>query len=247
MQGAATITRSDFEQWAQATLGTPKTPSLRTLAKISGISKSTLSYQLNTGTIPATTIIKISRGIGSSPLKDLTTFEGFEKLLDTATPTTAEILALISPRDLLLEAARRLGAQYTGWHIDRFTPGKTYWSQWFKAAAPDATYAALKELIGISETQIAKNHREAGWSVEHLVLMSRTFNFNAAVALVVSGNLTFQEVGLPPTIRETALADASDEELQLRIEKIATSLAEKMNPSSSIKSEPKYVVLDVLG
>lgn len=247
MPQAATISRSQFEQWATVALGTAKTPSVRALAKVSGISKSTLSYQLNADAIPASSVIQISRGLGASPLDDLATFPGFESLLETAKePTTAELLTLISPRDLLLEAARRLGTHYTNWQLDTFTPGKTYWGAWFKTAAPRATYAALRDLIGISETQIAKNHKEAAWSVEHLALMSQNFAFSAQMALVVSGSLTFHEVGLSPDIREAALADASDEDLQFRIEKLAASLAEKMN-TASIKSEPKHVILDVLG
>ncbi|WP_237218706.1 hypothetical protein [Rothia nasimurium] len=247
MPHTASISRSQFEQWATAALRTSKVPSVRALAKVSGISKSTLSYQLNADAIPASSVIQVSRGIGGSPLADLGSFPGFEQLLEPVqAPSTAELLALVSPRDLLLEAARRLGTEFAHWQMDEFTPGKTYWSPWFKTAAPRATYSAVRELIGISETQIAKNHKEGNWSVEHLALMSQAFDFNALMALVVSGNLTFQEVDLSPTIRQQALADASDEDLQFRIEKLVPSLAEKMN-TSSIDCEPKHVILDVLG
>lgn len=246
MPHTATITRSQFEYWAQAALQTAKPPSVRALAKVSGISKSTLSYQLNADSIPAASIIKISRGIGSSPLQDLASFPGYENLLiSNVSPSRQELLALISPRDILLETARRLGVRYTHWDIDDFKAGKEYWGPWFKTAAPTATYSALRDLVGISDTQIAKNHKEASWSIEHMALMSQKFHFSIQLALAVSGSLSFREAELSPNIRQDALASATDEELQHRNELLATSLAEKMNKPT--ESEPKHVVLDLLG
>lgn len=246
MPHTASITRSQFEHWAQAVFLTSKTPSVRALAKASGISKSTISYQLNADSIPASSIVKISRGLNRSPLEDLATFQGLETLAAPSTlPTTAELLTLISPRDILLETARRLGVSYTNWQIDHFIPHADCWAAWFKTAAPAATYAAIRELIGISDTQIAKNHKEGNWSIEHIALMSQKFSFNPQLALVVSGSLNFREAGLSPTIRQEALAAATDEELQHRNESLAPSLADRMN--RSIESEPKHVILDVLG
>lgn len=246
MPAPVTITRSEFEWWAQDAMGLRKPPSVRALAKVSGISKSTLSYQLNAGSVPAASVIKISRGLGNSPLEDLASFAGFEGLqLPAAPPTQAELLTLISPRDILLESARRLGVQIDSWQIDDFLPGKSVWSPWFKTVAPKATYAAVKGLVGISETQIANNHRESSWSVEQLALMGQEFDFSIPMALVVSGNLNFCEVGLSPNIRQAALVEASDEELQARSEKVTASLAETIR--KSVEDRPKHVILEYLG
>lgn len=228
------IPRSGFEGWLKAVLETEKIPSLRSISKSSGISKSTLSYQLNSDTIPAATILKISRGLDLSPTKELSKFKGFEPLNESSAFLPKEILPLIAAKDIYLESALRLGADIPAVNLSPIDQGGAdIWSSWFKAAAPNATYAALKNLIGISETQIARNNREAAWSVEQIIAMAQVFSFSPVLGLAAAGSITFNEAGLTLDARTQALRQASNEDLQAWVQVIAPSLTSDIKQNES--------------
>lgn len=226
MPQLATITRSQFEQWVQGAFEVTKVPSVRAISKVSGISKSTLSYQLNADFIPAQNIIKISRGIGKPPRHELSQFRGLELYRQPMrSPADAELLALVPPGDVLVEGARRLGAVFLDWQPGVLRAGQDAWADWFKVAAPNVSSAALQEITGFSSPQVSKHQKEATWSIEHIALMSQTLGFDAVFALAVSGNLTYEEAGLSPDIAPATLANFADDELQKRTSTIAKSLA----------------------
>lgn len=228
------IPRSGFEGWLKAVLETEKIPSLRSISKSSGISKSTLSYQLNSDTIPAATILKISRGLGLSPTKELSKFKGFERLNESSGFLPKDLLPLIAAKDIYLESALRLGAEIPAVNLTPIAQGgEDIWSSWFKAAAPNATYAALKNLIGISETQIARNNREAAWSVEQIIAMAQVFSFSPVLGLAAAGSITFNEAGLTLDARTQALRQVSNEDLQTWVQVIAPSLTSDIKQNES--------------
>ena len=101
-----TIERNSFEQWVSSALNTPKIPSVRKVAKIGGISKSTLSYQLTANAIDPRIVIAVSRGQDLNPLQQLGTFPGYESLKNKPQSLNIpEVLSLIHDRDVYAEIA----------------------------------------------------------------------------------------------------------------------------------------------
>lgn len=220
------ISRASFERWAQVAFGETKSPSIRKIAKIGGISKSRLSYQLNADTVDPRIIIAISRGLSLNPKEQLSLFTGYEQLVKPpAIPTAEEILALVSFRDLLTAITHRLGIHTIPKDLD-MPPSSSTWSSWFKAAASGITYAQIREATGLSQTMISKYQQSAGWGIEEIIQISQAFGLNLHMALVAAGDLTLNESGLPPLLREKILKSASDETLQDQLEKRASSLVQ---------------------
>lgn len=220
------ITRTDFEQWVAHACNKVNTPSVRKVAKIAGVSKSRLSYQLTANQIDSHIIIEVSRGLHRQPLKDLSLFSGYQSLAEKPrTPKTEELLTLVSNRDIYAEISRRLGLEPAAKKLDTTTKSQT-WHAWFKQAVPKASYAELKELTGVSQAMIARNHSAGNWSIEQILSMASHYNFSPHLGLVAAGKITFGEAGYPDTLAERTLSAASAEQLQFRLEKIATSLAQ---------------------
>lgn len=240
----APITRTDFEQWVARAFNEVKTPSVRKIAKTAGISKSRLSYQLTANQIDSHIIIEISRGLHRHPLIDLSLFNGYQRLAEKPkTPNTEELLALISNRDIYAEIARRLGLEPATKKLDATTKSQT-WHAWFKQAAPKASYADLKELTGISQAMIARNHNAGNWSIEQILSMADRYNINPHLGLVAAGKITFSEAGYSDTLAEHTLSEATAEQLQLRLEKISTSLAQ--NIEDHAERELTHAVVEYL-
>lgn len=238
------IDRATFEQWVTNAFKTSNTPSVRKVAKIGGISKSTLSYQLTTNAIDPRNIIAIARGQSLNPLHQLCTFAGYESLKNKPKPLNVpEVLSLIHNRDIYAEIARRFHLGIEEKKLDPVAKENT-WYSWFKTAAPNATYANLKEITGISQSMVTRNHQAANWSIEQLIAISHALNLSPHIALVASGNLTLREAGYSATTKEQALAAATNQELQSRLEKIAPNLAQ--NLEQHLESEITHAIVEHL-
>lgn len=239
------ISRAEFEQWAQRTFALPKTPSIRTIAKVSGISKSTISYQMNSDAVAASSVVKISRGLGLAPLEELFGFRGFSFAKETPSLITRrDLLMLSSYQSIFVEAARRLGASVGAWAADDFSLGSEQWISWFKAVAPQVTYADMSKVTGLSEAQVGNNQRGASWDIENLFLMGSVFSFDIPFSLVLCGYLSLSEIGIFDRDVRFALAESRDDEVMGRIGQVLPHFSELVEES---KNRVKNTFIDKLG
>lgn len=239
------ISRVEFEHWAQKVFNLPKTPSVRAIAKVSGISKSTISYQMNSDALAASSVIKISRGLGLSPLDELLDFQGFSFIKGvSSSPSLNDLLMVVPHQNIFVEAARRLGFSIPGWEVTESSLSSENWISWFKSAAPDVTYSDIKKVTGLSEAQIGKNQRSASWDIESISLMGSVFSFNIPFSLGVCGHLSLNEIGIHDQDLKYALVNSSNDEIIQRIKQILPHFSDLAENS---KDGLKSTFLDHLG
>lgn len=239
------ISRAEFEQWAQRVFVLPKTPSMRAIAKVSGISKSTISYQMNSDAVAAISIVKISRGLGLSPLEELLGFKGFSFVKDTPSMVKrSDLLMLASYQSIFGEAARRLGASVAEEEKDDFSMGSERWVSWFKGVVPQVTYLDISKVTGLSEAQVGNNQRGASWDIENLFLMGSVFSFDIPFSLVLCGYLSLSEIGIFDRDVRCALAESGNDEIAGRIGQILPYFSDLME---EYKNSVKNAFIDKLG
>lgn len=196
-----TITKTEFETWLVKTLKTQKPPSLRKVASYGALSKSTLAYQIKNDSIDPHTVFAIARGIGKNPLHELSTFHNFS-FLATAKENPAsdtEILFALAVPDVLREILRRYEVSTAPLSLTETSPEQS-WQRWFKACAPQVASKDIQGVLGISTTSISRNQQTGRWNMQQIFILTQNFHLHTAIALVVSGFLSWREAGYPEKV-----------------------------------------------
>jgi hypothetical protein len=205
-----------FQLWLH---GVAPAASTADICRISGIKRTTLAQQLVRGKVAETTLVRISRALGLSPLAALGSFPNFAELADDPQPpTAAELVSQIATMDLLRAVIGRSSRAHGG--EERSAPAAL-------SPAPHATSVRnwvdaiddgeLRHRVSVA-TRVAPQNFSAQLTANRLspelaVATARAAGVGSTGGLVATGLITEEEAGWAPNAKQSALAALSDGEL----------------------------------
>lgn len=205
------INTDRFDAWASSvwTDGSTYTPGK--VAKLAGISRSSFYFQRNKGYVEASVVLALSRGLGRPPLGELLKFDNTEIFEEFSRPTDEEVLSQIGVEHLMEELLARLHGDKVDHHPPA-PPEPHAVKRWLDAAELHGMYSSLSEAMGLSSQQVlSKKLTENRLTIGELAALCVYGELNGRFGLVVTGMMTFEEVGYPFDIREQVLKSTRSE------------------------------------
>lgn len=207
MRDQLKIEKDRFDAWAQSVWNIAEySPSK--VAKVTGISKSSFFFQRSKDYVEASIIVALARALDLNPLDELLKFNEFEIFEPLKEPTVEEVLSQIPPECLMEELLARLRHEKAE-HYPPTMPEPGGLKRWLDTTDLHGTYGNLAEAMGLASIQVlSKKVNENRITLGQLVAMCQHSRLNARFGLVVTGMMTWTEVGLPWNIREKMLGSA---------------------------------------
>lgn len=207
-KGPVKIKKERFDEWVSSVRYDSEETSPSTVAKLAGISKSSFFFQRGKGYVEASVIIALSRALKLHPLDELLKFSEFQIFEDSTQPTEDELLSQVSPENLMEELLGRLRHESVE-HYPQTMPEPYGLKRWLDTTALHGEYAKLAKEMGLASIQVlSKKINENKLTLEQLVSMCDFGRLNARFGLVVTGTMSWEEVGFPWNAREKALQEA---------------------------------------
>lgn len=190
------LSRSETQAWLD---DVSSGSSLSRVTELAGIPRFRVAQQLTRNSVAPSTITAIARGLGLSPLNQLSRFQDFSNL-SGENPTIAEIPTFVQTAPLLEATANRINQVNT----DEAQLGNEYYGlaslHWVNAADDGGLRAYLQEHLKISQSTLWKMLRTR--LREDVGLMIAEYaNFTPISALVVADVLTGSEAEWSPNVR----------------------------------------------
>lgn len=197
-----------FDAWALSVWGDQEDFTPSRVAKIAGISKSSLFFNRRKGELEANVVLQLARGLNLNPLDEITKFDEFAFLEKRIEPSIVEVLSQVSPETLMEAILCRLNHEETMEPLEP-TPITGGLKRWLDAVGMHGKYGELaKQLelsIGALSVKISENRLDLG----QLATLCALGKLNGRFALVVTGHLTWEEAGFSRAAREVALRESS--------------------------------------
>ncbi|TDW64683.1 hypothetical protein EDF51_11347 [Curtobacterium sp. PhB25] len=163
-------------------------------------------------------VVAVSRALGRNPVQDLRSFPAFAAV-DAVQPSAPEALSQVEVEDVLLEISKRRRSQIArmvggaGYELQSF-PFEDSTRYWFDAIDTDGTLRAkLIDATTLDKASLSRAISANTLSPEQAVVAATIADGTPTVGLVVTGLVSPAEAGWSPTLRDTALIEASDTEL----------------------------------
>lgn len=225
-----------LKQWAENIQPHPSSLTWKKIAEQARFSLVTVMRQKSKGAMDPQIVLEISRRWGRDPLVELGQFPGYEALAQAPDqfPTT-EILTQIPPELILQEVWARLGGQppeqlqIPGWGQFPYA-----FSSWISAMGPRDYNAAIRSVLGVSDSAVAKKITTPQFKVEEVVVVCVELELNARLALLILGHITEGEARIDPNLRESALKYSSGEELIEQIHHVERFMRRRLQISESV-------------
>lgn len=181
----------------------------------SGVKRSTLAQQLVRGKVAESTVVAVARAYGRNPVLGLAEFEQYRELASSlAPPTDAEVLSQTPTARLLYELLVRVGAQPP----QAPPPASSEHAavrQWVEAIDDGDLRHRVSVAAGIAPQNFSAQLTANRLTPELAVRTAREAGVGLRNGLVVTGLVTAEEAGWPPSAIEDALHRLSDAELTL--------------------------------
>lgn len=201
------IHKDRFDAWAQSVWG-PADYNASKVAKLAGISKSSLFFQRSKDYVEASVILALARALDLNPLDELLKFDEFKIFSPLNDPSVEEVLAQLPPESLMEELLARLRHEQAE-HYPTTMPEPGGLKRWLDTTDLHGHYGPLAEAMGLASIQVlSKKINENRLNLGQLAAMCEHGRLNARFGLVVTGMMTWTEVGLPWNIREEVLSSA---------------------------------------
>lgn len=194
----------------------------------SGVKRSTLAQQLVRGKVAETTVVAVARAYGRNPVLGLADFEQYRELaVSIAPPTDAEVLSQTPTARLLQELLVRVSAQPPVPaplpSVDLSLGEQPAVRQWVEAIDDGELRHRVSLAAGIAPQNYSAQLSANRLTPELAVRTAREAGVGLRNGLVVTGLVTADEAGWPPSAVEDALGRLSDAELTLLAsERLAT-------------------------
>lgn len=201
------IQKDRFDAWAQSVWGaTGYSPTK--VAKLAGISKSSFFFQRSKDYVEASVVIALARGLELNPLDELLKFDECRIFKPLHEPAPEEVLSQLPPECLMEELLARLRHEKAE-HYPAAMPEPGGLKRWLETTGLHGSYGPLAEAMGLASIQVLSNKiAENRITLGQLIAMCEHGSLNARLGLVITGMLTWEEVGLPWNIREKVLGSA---------------------------------------
>ena len=205
-----------FQLWLH---GVAPTASTADICRISGIKRTTLAQQLVRGKVAETTLVRISRALGLSPLSALGSFANFAELAgEPLPPTAAELVSQVSTMDLLRTVIERSspadgGDDGSAPPLLSPAPHATSVRNWVDAIDDGELRHRVSEATGVAPQNYSAQLTANRLSPELALATARAAGVGSTGGLVATGLVTEQEAGWAPDAKRSALAALSDGEL----------------------------------
>lgn len=201
------IEKDRFDGWAQSVWDNAEYSASK-VAKTTGISKSSFFFQRSKDYVEASIIVALARALNLNPLDELLKFNEFEIFEPLKEPAAEEVLSQVPPECLMEELLARLRHEKAE-HYPPTMPEPGGLKRWLDTRDLHGTYGNLAEAMGLASGQVlSKKVNENRLTLGQLATMCRRGRLNGRFGLVVTGMMTWAEVGLPWNIRESALGSA---------------------------------------
>lgn len=181
----------------------------------SGVKRSTLAQQLVRGKVAESTVVAVARAYGRNPVLGLAEFEQYRELASSlAPPTDAEVLSQTPTARLLYELLVRVGAQPPQVPPPASSEHAAV-RQWVEAIDDGDLRHRVSVAAGIAPQNFSAQLTANRLTPELAVRTAREAGVGLRNGLVVTGLVTAEEAGWPPSAIEDALHRLSDAELTL--------------------------------
>jgi hypothetical protein len=206
-----------FQLWLH---GVAPTATTADICRISGIKRTTLAQQLVRGKVAETTLVRISRALGLSPLAALGSFANFAELAaEQQPPTAAELVSQIATVDLLRAVIERSSPAHGGGNgLTARTalspaPHGTSVRNWVDAIDDGELRHRVSQATRVAPQNFSAQLTANRLSPELAVATARAAGVGSTGGLVATGLITEEEAGWAPDAKQSALAALSDGEL----------------------------------
>ncbi|MDQ0851500.1 hypothetical protein QFZ65_003438 [Arthrobacter sp. B3I9] len=203
-----------FQLWLH---GVAPTATTADICRISGIKRTTLAQQLVRGKVAETTLVRISRALGLSPLAALGSFPNFAELADEQQPpTAAELVSQIATVDLLRAVIERSSPAHGGGDgLSALIPAPhgTSVRNWVDAIDDGELRHRVSQATRVAPQNFSAQLTANRLSPELAVATARAAGVGSTGGLVATGLITEEEAGWAPDAKQSALAALSDGEL----------------------------------
>lgn len=205
-----------FKQWAESAQPRPHPLSWKKIAEQTNYTLVTVLRQKSKDSMDPALVLRMSRHVQLNPLEELARFPGFEVLGEAyVPPTQGEVLTQIPPELVLDEVRARLMDEQGPGPLSMPAWGEAPYafSSWMTWVGPRDFNAAIRSILGVSMTAVAKKLSNPQFKVEEIVTVCHQMRLNTRFALLILGYITPEEAGVPHRLREDALKYARGEEL----------------------------------
>lgn len=203
------INKEDFDVWAISALADEEKYSASRVAKIAGISKSSFFFQRSKDYVEASAIIALARALRLKPLDELLKFAEFKTFSEHQEPSELEVLSQVGPQFFMEELLARLHHEEAD-HTLEAMPDASGLKRWLDAVGMYGKYEEVAQKLDLANIRVlSKKINENRMTFGQLASLCEYGNLNGRMGLVVTGNLTWEEAGFRPDIREKILRSAS--------------------------------------
>lgn len=226
----------ELKHWAENAQPQPGPLTWKKIADVAQAPLVTMMRQKSKGAMDPQLVIQLSRHWGRHPLVELAQFPGYEVLAQPpAPPSTTELLTQIPPELILEETAGRLAEQPSP---ERAMPDwgqfPYAFSSWISAVGPRDYNAAIRSVLGVSDSAVAKKIATPQFKVEETVEVCAALGLNVRLALLILGHITESEAGIEPHLRENALKYSNGEQLVEQINHVERFIRRRLQVSESV-------------
>lgn len=225
-----------LKRWAENAQPHPCSLTWKKIAEQAQFSLVTVMRQKSKGTMDPQLVLEISRHWGHDPLAELGQFPGYEVLTQPPVqPTTMEALTQIPPELILGETHARLVEEPPAeQQIPDWGQFPYAFSSWISAMGPRDYNAAIRSVLGVSDSAVAKKITTPQFKVNETVAVCLGLDLNVRLALLILGYVTENEAGVEPDLRAKALKDSSGEELIAQIHHVERFMRRRLQISESV-------------
>lgn len=203
------IQKDQFDKWVASVQTGPEPLTATRIAKLAGISKSSLFFQRGQDYVESSIIIALSRKLNLHPLEELTKFPELKIFKAYSQPSEQEILSQLAPAFLMEELLGRMRYEQVR-HYPNTMPEPYGLKRWLDTTDLYGKYSDLAKGMGLSSVQVlSKKINENRLSIGQLAFLCEYGTLNARFGLVVTGMLTWEEAGFDWNIREKTLSNSS--------------------------------------
>lgn len=225
-----------LKRWAENAQPHPCSLTWKKIAEPTQFSLVTVMRQKSKGAMDPQLVLEISRHWGRDPLAELGQFPGYEVLAQPPVPpTTMEALTQIPPELILDETRARLAEEpQAGQQMPAWGQFPYAFSSWISAVGPRDYNAAIRSVLGVSDSAVAKKITTPQFKVNEAVDVCRGLKLNVRLALLILGHITENEAGFEPDLRAKALKYSSGEELIALIHHVERFMRRRLQISESV-------------
>lgn len=199
------IPKERFDAWVSSVQPDSEAWTSSRVAKFAGISKSSFFFQRSKGYVEGSVIIALARALKVSPVEELLKFKEFQIFAHPEEPSDEEVLSQLSPAFLMEELLARLRHEEVE-HYPQTMPEPYGLKRWLDTTDLHGRYAQLATEMGLASVQvISKKINENRLTLGQLVAMCDYGKLNARFGLVVTGMMSWEEVGFAWNTREKVL------------------------------------------